>query len=548
MTFYREKQHEYYLLNIIKFSPDRARIISLQTIDIFEIIKYNIICVVPCFAIYIYDKINIYYMIFIILYIAQHSTAYVINRRIKMKKKLSLIDGKLQYSEFLDINEFKNLNKHINWDIIKVVLESHLKEAGYTNDKSFPYDAILMFKIIILRQLLGVSPEHKTEVLLKAHPEWSSFLGCTENDIPQDGWLFKFNQAVGHTIDTLINLYHVMFPSEEIAVVEELQSPLDEQQEDLLNMLAERYKIFIRAKTGASKPRHARDAEEFENLKGLEKCIPANPVETLNDISLDMIKVWLLLLQKDYEGNIPKIATFLEAMKYGWGKDIVNNRLEYKSSNSCNSERCCRRHSFSNLPDNMKIETLEQAKSVFEKLESIFFDKEHGQLFLYVFNYCIAGLFKSKLTRSVSPLYLQISCNKGSALHELISEIITICDVNAGFFEECRNQNGKWACNYDRHKTIFPIDVVSGVRDLSSFKDTPVVIDGYGSDSRSYHALLKEVANKANRNNDFELDNVLPVFLCSQIKVSSPNIFNMDLSGEEVQVRIVLAQKKLLLL
>lgn len=249
------------------------------------------------------------------------------------------------------------------------------------------------------------------------------------------------------------------------------------------------------------------------------------------EISLDAIKAWLLLLRKDHEIDIPKIVSYLEAANYGWVEDEDSpTKITYILRNPCIREQLCRRRKQIGVDDELSINDVERAEEALEAFHKIFFHKEYGEITLLIFSYCLAALFKSQLIPSVSPLYLQIACNKDSSLHELISDIVTICDVNVGFSDKCNNH---WECNYEYHRTYFPVDVDVSIKKLSSYKDIPVIVDGYGNE-QNYKMLLRTIINNSNRRKNQVLDSVLPIFLCSEIKVADNKLFSVDLHDTQI--------------
>jgi len=250
-----------------------------------------------------------------------------------------------------------------------------------------------------------------------------------------------------------------------------------------------------------------------ENIAELGKYFPK---EGTAEIDLDTIKVWLLLLAKEHRNEMPKILSLLEPIdEYGWKKG------RYKEINPCLS---CK-HKY-------RINDVKEAQASYEAINSIFFDEEYGGITLFIFNYCLASLFSSLLGQASIPRYLQIACDKGTVMHNLIREIISICDVNIGIHEECNSSN-IWSCSYEP-RIIYPIqDIEKNMMILSAIKDIPVMVDGYEND-RSYRALLREMANKPNKKLVHRMDNLFPVFICPAIKSSFNNVINMDLTGESV--------------
>jgi len=245
------------------------------------------------------------------------------------------------------------------------------------------------------------------------------------------------------------------------------------------------------------------------DVEELEKYFTANFVKT-DEISTDLIKIWLLLLREDYKKYVPKILPCLNAQEYGWCDD------EYVSTNEC---RDCRKDQVQR--DSTPVEA-------FSEVREIFFDTDCGWITLFVLSYCIAGLFRSKLTPSTAPLYLQIACGNNTPLRKLISEVVKICDVNIGIHGVCAKT---LPCGNDRIETLYPSNADDNMESLLLFKDSPLVIDGYGS-GHNYKALLKKFANKSNQR--AFLGNILPVFTCPEVKLSPNNFFSMDL--ERVQI------------
>lgn len=308
-----------------------------------------------------------------------------------------------------------------------------------------------------------------------------------------------------------------------------MSMPIDKYQEwlkrhglsssiEFLRKLASRYLIFIDDYI-----------MEEENVNELRKYLPKEGTS----LDLEKVKVWLLLLQKEHSDDIPKVLSFLEQTEYGWSKE------KYVFMNPC------MRKGFS-CKSILTISDLHNVKRTFRAVDSIFFDKEYGSITLLLFNYCLASLFSSRLNQSNSPHYLQIACDRHSVLYKLIQEIVAICDVNTGVFEECHNQ---WACGYEP-KTVYPAqNIERSLALMNSIRDIPAIVDGY-ENVRGYHALLREMANKSNKgkfNND--KNNVRPIFICPSIKSNFNNVLNVDLTSEIVSedyLALVRSNKKLL--
>lgn len=249
-----------------------------------------------------------------------------------------------------------------------------------------------------------------------------------------------------------------------------------------------------------------------------------------SSVNMDKVKIFISLLKlSDYDTKT--ILSYLDSIEYGW----YNN--EYILRNPClrhyihsSHEYCKRKYT---------ISYVEEAERTLSDICKIFLDKEYGKITLFIFSYCLVALFSTKLNqnRNTIPFFLQIACERGSILYQLISEIVEICDVNSGLVDKCPNIYEYTLCGYT-HQIFNPTqNTEKGLDDLIyNNKDIPVIIDGYENE-RYYNALLREVSNIPGKKNTLDLRNkfnLLPLFLCSTIKSSFNNIFDMDLTDLEV--------------
>ena len=142
------------------------------------------------------------------------------------------------------------------------------------------------------------------------------------------------------------------------------------------------------------------------------------------------------------------------------------------------------------------------------------------------------------MRRIIAPYYLQIAVNRTSATYQVLKEIMEICDVNSGLDTECKQEGFiSKQCGYV-HQIFYPTQsVAKDIEDLIyNFKDCPVIISGHEND-RNYIALLREIANISKRKKALDMRdrfNMLPVFVCSAIKSSFDNVFDIDLTGLEI--------------
>ena len=209
-----------------------------------------------------------------------------------------------------------------------------------------------------------------------------------------------------------------------------------------------------------------------------------------NDYTWDMekIKIVLSVLQLNNPSDAQEILSYLNQSGYGWQGDT------YQFYNRClRFDQRCRR--------NCGVENDADVTSrVFLDMDEIFLHKEYGAVTTYLFGYCLAALFSSllKTQHRGIPYVLQVACRRNSNTYRLVHEIVQICDVNAGIFDQCHEFHYA-ECDHD-HATIYPKGTLENALDsLLYYRDIPVVVDGYENE-KLYLALLRETANIPNRN------------------------------------------------
>lgn len=219
-------------------------------------------------------------------------------------------------------------------------------------------------------------------------------------------------------------------------------------------------------------------------------------------------------------------------MEMGW------HGGKYYLSNSClrrclySSEEYCKRVS--------RISYTELASKELGSVADIFLNDEFSPITLFVFNYCLASLYSSLLNLGgvTVPYYLQIAVDKTSVAYQVLKEIMEICDVNLGLNTKCKQEGFLYnQCGYV-HQIFYPTQsVAKDVDDLIyNFKDIPVLIVGHENE-RNYAVLLREIANISKKKKALDLRdkfNILPIFVCTAIKSSFDNVFDIDLTDLEV--------------
>jgi S-DNA-T family DNA segregation ATPase FtsK/SpoIIIE len=241
---------------------------------------------------------------------------------------------------------------------------------------------------------------------------------------------------------------------------------------------------------------------------------------------MDKLKVFVSLMNLP-GADVKRILSYLESTGYGWhgNKYILNNScLRFLPSNHCKKKS--------------SVGNTEMATDILHEIYDIFFDKEYGNITLFIFNYCLTALFIKRLHQDgfSMPFFLQIACDRNSVLYQLIEKIVEICDVNSGLFNNCTNVDHAH-CGYI-HQTYYPTQFTAKDLDdlIHNNKDIPVIIAGHENE-RYYHALLREIVNIPTKKNVLGLKDrfyFLPLFICSMIKSSFDNVFDIDLTELEV--------------
>ena len=267
--------------------------------------------------------------------------------------------------------------------------------------------------------------------------------------------------------------------------------------------------------------------KENNRLSVLEDYFPDHTDANKNRWNIEKAKVVLKLLESKNKDEVDKVLSFLDHSECGWqgGKYILNN-------NCLRHERRCRK--------NFQIDnTPEMTEKVFSDMEGIFLNKKYGGITTYLFGYCIAAVFSSRLKQEGLriPYLLQVSCERNSTIYRIIHEIVHLCDVNTGLFKNCCVDYDYGYCECD-HVTVFPSQMPNNVLDSwCYYRDIPVVVDGYENE-KYYNNLLRETANIPGRTQKISIKDrfsVLPIFICSNIKSSFRNVFSIDLTGLDIE-------------
>ncbi|SEJ71584.1 Ftsk gamma domain-containing protein [Propionispira arboris] len=263
---------------------------------------------------------------------------------------------------------------------------------------------------------------------------------------------------------------------------------------------------------------------EDEDVVALDEYVQFISHHKKRSIDMDKMKVFFSLMNLS-GADVKRILSYLESIEYGWHGN------EYILSNPC-----LRSIPTDHCKNKSSIGDVESAEIIFDKLFSIFSNDEYGKITLFIFSYCLAALFCKRLNqdRFTIPYFLQIACDRGSVLYQLIEEIVEICNVNSGLLGRCSTIDNPYrSCGYTAY-TYYPTQ--STAKDIDNLicdnKDVPVIIAGYENE-HYYNDLLREIVNIPNKKKALGLRekyNVLPIFVCNMIKSSFNNVFDMDLT------------------
>jgi transposase, IS5 family len=98
----------------------------------------------------------------------------------------------------------------IDWEAFRPLLKDALQKERKSNAGRPPYDALLLFKILILQRLFNLSDD-QTEYQINDRMSFMRFLGLSMEDKVPDAktiWLFRDTLTQAHTMDRLFQLFN----------------------------------------------------------------------------------------------------------------------------------------------------------------------------------------------------------------------------------------------------------------------------------------------------------------------------------------------------
>ena len=208
--------------------------------------------------------------------------------------------------------------------------------------------------------------------------------------------------------------------------------------------------------------------KDNKHLYELEQCLESAKRDGCT-CDIDKVKILLSVLRLKDSADTKEILSYLEQPDCGWQGHT------YRYYNRCLrfGQRCRRYVYIDNSP--------ELTEKAFADVNEIFLHEKYGAITTYLFAYSIAALFCSQLknTQNAIPYFLQIACDRNSNMYNLVHEIVHICDVNTGLFENCALDYDYKECDHD-HLTLIPTSAADKTLDsLLYYRDIPLIVEGY---------------------------------------------------------------------
>ncbi len=119
------------------------------------------------------------------------------NTKYRKQGNIGLFDAEERIEKLNHIgNPLKKLSEVIDFEMFRNTLEEGLYKEKLTKAGTKPYDYVLMFKILIIRQLYGLSDE-QTEYQIIDRASFQNFLGLASGDkVPDARTIWKFREEL----------------------------------------------------------------------------------------------------------------------------------------------------------------------------------------------------------------------------------------------------------------------------------------------------------------------------------------------------------------
>ena len=130
----------------------------------------------------------------------------------KRHKDYGFFDQDLRLSKLTKLGDpLEKLNKGIDFEIFRLILEDKLSILAKGAGGRPPYDYVLMFKVLILQRYYNLSDE-QIEYQINDRFSFMRFLNLTiADDIPDSRTVWKFKEQLVDLklIETIFNNWHI---------------------------------------------------------------------------------------------------------------------------------------------------------------------------------------------------------------------------------------------------------------------------------------------------------------------------------------------------
>jgi IS5 family transposase len=131
-------------------------------------------------------------------------------KKYKKHRDYGFFDQDIRLSKLSQLGDpLERLNKHINFEIFRDLLETHLSKIAKGKGGRKPYDYVLMFKILILQRYYNVSDD-QIEYQINDRMSFMRFLNLTiADDIPDSKTVWNFREQLidSKSVDELFALF-----------------------------------------------------------------------------------------------------------------------------------------------------------------------------------------------------------------------------------------------------------------------------------------------------------------------------------------------------
>lgn len=128
-------------------------------------------------------------------------------------KQAGFFDGAKRHEKLVKTRDFlSRVNKVVVWETFRPVLDAALGRKDRSKGGRPPYDAVLMFKVLVLQALYNLSDE-QTEYQILDRLSFMAFLGFDLRDSVPDArtiWLFREQLIEAHAVEKLFALFDGM--------------------------------------------------------------------------------------------------------------------------------------------------------------------------------------------------------------------------------------------------------------------------------------------------------------------------------------------------